>query len=122
MTILTVATTCCIAFADVAQLRIAWGEADNTEREELRSLELERIGSSHFRAVVRKSDIPADATTVSIVVPFMTARRGDEGWWMQARGTYGKFDKADGRYVGDADRGERRPRGPELRYAAIADE
>ncbi len=99
MTILTVATTCCIAFADVAQLRIAWGEADNPEREELRSLELERIGSSHFRAVVRKSDIPADATTVSIVVPFMTARRGDEGWWMQARGTYGKFDKADGRYV-----------------------
>ena len=80
-------------------MRIAWGDVKKPFREETRVVELERVSDSHFRAVVPKSEIPSDATSVSVVPQFMQARRGDEGWWMQARGTYGRFDKDDGSYV-----------------------
>ena len=89
---------CCSAFAETAQVRVSWGDVDKPVREETRVVELERVGDSHFRAVVPKSDIPADATSVSVVPSFMTARKGDAGWWMQARGTYGFFDKDEGEY------------------------
>ena len=89
---------CGAVFAETAQFRISWGNANEPEREELRTIELKRIGESHLRAVVPKDEIPADATCVSIVPSFMTARKGDAGWWMQARGTYGCFDKSNGRY------------------------
>ena len=85
--------------AEMAALRIAWGDAASPARVETRSLELERLGDAHCRAVVPKGAIPPDACFVEIVPPFMTAKKGDEGWWMQARGTYGLFDRDDGSYV-----------------------
>ena len=94
----TVAATCCAALAETAQLRILWGDAGKPSRTELRTVEMSRLDGFGCRVSVPKADIPADATCVDVVAPFMTASKGDEGWWMQARGTYGRFDKDNGSY------------------------
>ena len=94
-----VVASSCAVFAETARLRIQWGDVKNPGREELRTIELTSVGESCLRAVVPKGEIPPDAMSVSIIPPFMTARKGDDGWWMQARGTYGRFDKNDGSYV-----------------------
>ena len=92
------AVVCVAAFSESAEMRITYGAVEKPERVETRVVELERISDAHFRAVVPKGQIPADASSVSIIPPFMMAHKGDKGWWMQARGTYGRFDKDDGRY------------------------
>lgn len=61
-----------------------------------RSVVLEEITDSHYRLTLRKVEIPADAVSIDVVAPFMTAMKGDAGYWMNARGTYGKFDKDEG--------------------------
>ena len=94
----TVAATCCTALAETAQLRILWGDVKKPSRTELRAVEMSRLDGSGWRVSVPKAEIPADATCVDVVAPFMTASKGDEGWWMQARGTYGRFDKDVGTY------------------------
>ena len=88
----------CTVFAETAQLVISWGDVNKPKREEVRTIELEKTGDSCLRAVVPKGEIPSDAASVSIIPAFMTARKGEDGWWMQARGTYGFFDKDEGEY------------------------
>lgn len=61
-----------------------------------RSVVLEEITDSHYRLTLRKVEIPADAVSIDVVAPFMTAMKGDAGYWVNARGTYGKFDKDEG--------------------------
>ena len=90
----------CTACAETAELRFAFTSGGGEARVETRRLELEPAdgGGAHFRAVVRRDEIPPDAASVSIVPEFMRARRGDEGWWMNGRGAYGRFDAGDGRF------------------------
>lgn len=84
------------ANAPVALVRILWGDAEKPSRTENRTLVLEPAGSAGFRAVVPKRDIPADATCIEIIPPFMAATKGDDGWWMDGRGAYGHFSRDDG--------------------------
>lgn len=74
-----------------AKLRIVGGT-----REGERIVSLTEVGPSHCRFTLKKSDIPADACSVEVVPEFMTATKGDAGYWMNARGTYGRFDKDGG--------------------------
>ena len=87
MMLCAVVATCCTALAETAQLRILWGDVKKPSRTELRTVEMSRLDGSGCRITVPKAEIPADATCVDVVPPFMTAEKGDEGWWMQARGT-----------------------------------
>lgn len=76
-----------------AVVRIAGGASAGERR-----VELEEVDASHCRFTMKKADIPADAGAVDVVPDFMTAAKGDAGYWMNARGTYGTFDKADGTF------------------------
>ena len=79
-----------------ATIRILWGDPDNPSRTETRTVAPEQPGDFALRVVVQKGSIPADATCVEIVPPFMKDRKGDDGYWMDGRGDYGRFDKDDG--------------------------
>lgn len=91
--------TAAAVMAETAEVRILWGSPRKIVRTERRTIELEKTGEDAFRAVVPKTDIPSDAFAVDVVPSFMTARKGDAGYWIQARGTYGLFDKDDGDYA-----------------------
>ena len=98
------AVTCAAAFAlagraETACVRIGYPEGDKDVRYETRTVELEKTGEASWRFILPKAEIPRDAKCVEVVPSFMTARKGDDGYWMQARGTYGRFDKEDGTYV-----------------------
>ena len=98
------AAKCAAAFvfaghAETACVRIGYPEGAKGVRYEARTVELEKTGEASWRFVMPKAEIPRNAKCVEVVPSFMTARKGDDGYWMQARGTYGLFDKEDGTYV-----------------------
>ena len=85
--------------AEMAVVRIGYPEGAKGVRYEERTVELEKTGEASWRYTLPKAEIPRNAKCVEVVPSFMTARKGDDGYWMQARGTYGLFDKEDGTYV-----------------------
>ena len=87
---------------ETISLRLLWGGPDRIERSETREVPLAPQGNGKYRLVVAKESIPPDVWAIEAVAPFFTARKGDEGWWMQGRGLYGRFDKDDGEYVEDS--------------------
>ena len=64
-------------------------------------VELEKVDDSHFRFTMKQSDIGEDVKWIDVIPDFMTARKGDEGYWIDARGAYGRFDKEVGGYEND---------------------
>ena len=88
-----------IAGAEQAEVRILWGSPKEIARTASRRVELEKLPDGGLRATVRKEEIPADAFAVEVVPDFMKAQKGDPGYWIQARGTYGAFDRDDGVYA-----------------------
>lgn len=87
--------------AETAEVRFVWGTSRKPGRVETRSVALQRQDDGTWRFSLPKEEIPDDVFSVEVVPSFMTAKKGDDGWWMQARGTYGRFDKDDGVYVVD---------------------
>ena len=63
-----------------------------------KTVELEKVSADKFRIVIPKESIPENAKFVEVIPEFAKANKGDDGYWMQARGTYGKFDKDNGFY------------------------
>jgi len=86
-------------FAETASVRIGYPQGPKGVRYETRTVELAKTGDASWRFVMPKAEIPKNAKCVEVVPSFLTARKGDDGYWMQARGTYGRFDKDDGTYV-----------------------
>ena len=84
------------AFAETADVRIAWGTPKKTTRTETRVVELQPLAGGGWRFCLPKEQIPADAWCVEVTPPFMRAQKGDAGYWIQARGTYGRFEQDDG--------------------------
>ena len=87
------------AFAETADVRIAWGTPKKTTRTETRVVELQPLAGGGWRFCLPKEQIPADAWCVEVTPPFMRAQKGDAGYWIQARGTYGRFEQDDGVYA-----------------------
>ena len=88
----------CTGLAETVSVRIGYPQGPEGVRYETRTVELERTGDASWRFVMPMAEIPKDARCVEVVPAFMTARKGEDGWWMQARGTYGLFDKDEGEY------------------------
>ena len=87
------------ALAETVEVRILKGsDAAAARVVETRYAELAPQADGALRFALAKADIPADAFSIEVMPPFMTAQKGDDGWWMQGRGTYGRFDKDDGEY------------------------
>ena len=87
------------AGAETAIVRTLWGGAKKIVRMESKSVEMERLADGGFRVRLPKASLPKDAFAIDVIPDFMRAKKGDPGYWLQARGTYGKFDKDDGAYV-----------------------
>lgn len=51
-----------------------------------------------LRLTIPKEHIADDVWGVEVVPSFMRAKKGDNGYWMDARGLYGLFDKDNGVY------------------------
>lgn len=66
-----------------------------------RRVPLEEISDSHCRFTLKKEDIESGVEWIDVVPDFMTARKGDEGYWIDARGAYGRFDRDCGSYAND---------------------
>ena len=87
--------------AEAAEVRIRRGTPKKTTRVETRAVDLQPLAGGGLRFTLPKEKIPVDAWSVEVVPPFMRARKGDDGYWIQARGTYGRLDQDDGTYVKD---------------------
>ena len=64
-------------------------------------VDLEEVSDSHYRFTMKKGDIGADVKWIDVIPDFMTARTGDEGYWIDARGAYGRFERDSGSYEND---------------------
>ena len=51
-----------------------------------------------MRLVIPKEHIATEVWGVEVLPSFMKAKKGDDGFWMNARGLYGLFDKENGGY------------------------
>ena len=74
-----------------ATLRIVGGKSAGESR-----VALKRVDADTYRFTMKKESIPLDARSVDVLPDFLTAHKGDAGYWLLPRGTYGKFDKDDG--------------------------
>lgn len=54
------------------------------------------VNDGECRFVLPKEKIPADAWALDVMPTFMTARVGEDGWWMNGRGVYGRFSRTAG--------------------------
>lgn len=81
-------------FAETAEIR---AHSQNGAVES-KTVQLEKIGADKFRLVIPKSDIGKDTKFIDIVAEFAKADKGDDGYWIMPRGTYGNFDKDSGVY------------------------
>ena len=85
------------AWAETASVR--FHGIDGTVRTE--QMPLEAAGPASFRFRLAKERIMDDVAAIDVVPDFMTAKKGDEGYWIDARGAYGRFDKDEGTYAND---------------------
>ena len=82
-------------FAETAQIRThseLWGK----KTVETKTVEMEKLSDVKFRVVIPKSEIKNTTKFIDIVPEFAKANKGDDGYWIFPRGTYGKFDKDNG--------------------------
>ena len=86
------------AVAETAEIRMRVGKS-GAEVVQTKTVELEKLAQDKFRLVIPKESITEDVKSIDIVPEFARANKGDEGYWIMPRGTYGKFDKDDGVYV-----------------------
>lgn len=85
------------AIADDALVRINLADGGvRTERVALVS-----VSPSHVRFTYPKEQIADDVASIDVVPDFMTAKKGDEGYWIDARGAYGLFEQEAGVYEND---------------------
>ena len=81
---LLVAVLCATLFADEsashALVRIRTAKGVETRR-----VPLVRMGENAVRFTFRRADLPRGAKWLDVVPDFMTARRGEEGYWKIGR-------------------------------------
>ncbi len=93
--VMAVATT--VVCAESAEVRFNLMDGGvRTER-----VSLERVSTTQVRFTCPKERISDDVASVDVVPDFMTANKGDEGYWIDARGAYGRFEKDEGAYAND---------------------
>ena len=62
---------------------------------------LTSVSPTHMRFTYPKERIADNVVSIDVVPNFMTAHKGDEGYWIDARGAYGRFSWDDGEYAND---------------------
>ena len=76
-----------------------FGKADLPSPENTITKEYSMVETDEgLRLTIPKEDITSDIWGVEVVPTFMTANKGDEGYWMNGRGVYGLYDKEEGSF------------------------
>ena len=97
LAMLGMAAMTAMAVADDALVRLNLKDGGmRTER-----VALESVSPTQLRFTYPKEKIAADVVSVEVLPDFMTAQKGDEGYWIDARGAYGRFDRDNGSYSND---------------------
>ena len=91
---LLIAACCCFSMGETATVRTIFKDG----RKISKSVKLEDVSESVKRLTVPKSELSGDVRFIDVVADFAPAKKGDDGYWIHARGTYGKFDKDSGSY------------------------
>ena len=86
-----------VSVAETAAVRILKGRNFRSAAVvETRTVELEKLADARWRFTMPKGSVPADVQAIEVVPAFMTARKGESGYWINGRGVYGNFDRDDG--------------------------
>ena len=86
--------------ADTAQIRII----KNDNSQEIKRVELQKLGGGVSKLVIKKEDIPADAKFLDVLADCARAKKGEKGFWLCQQGMLGHFIEDKGFFV--ANRGE----------------
>lgn len=62
-----------------------------------RTVESENIQGSVERVTIKKGEL-RDAAYIDVIPDFARAEKGDDGYWIDGRGWYGKFDRDNGSF------------------------
>ena len=89
------AATCAGAEDALVRLNLADGGV------RMERVALEAVSPAQVRFTYPKERIGDDVVSIDVVPDFMTAKKGDEGYWIDARGAYGRFEKEEGAYAND---------------------
>ena len=90
---------CAVAAAYAETVDVRFRVADGSVRTE--RMAMETTGPASFRFRLAKERIASDVEAIDVVPDFMTAQKGDEGYWIDARGAYGRFEHETGAYAND---------------------
>ncbi len=80
--------------ADTVTVRTTYRDGKVDEKE----VQLQNVSENTGRVTIPKSEIAENVKYIDVIAPFAKANKGDEGYWVNARGAYGKFDKENGTY------------------------
>ena len=85
--------------ADAEDALVRVNLADGVIRTE--RVALESVSPTQVRFTYPKEKIAEDVVSIDVIPDFMTANKGDEGYWIDARGAYGRFEMDNGEYAND---------------------
>ena len=105
----TIALSLCIAIslhAQSVEVRFLYGTPSDTTNKPISDGENRVVTRNYkltkhaegMRLTIPKEHIADEVWGIEVIPSFMKAKRGDEGYWMSARGMYGLFDKDNGGY------------------------
>ena len=90
--------SCLVGWGETAEVRFHLTDNKTVRTEQV---ELEKVSDTQYRFHLAKERIGADVKWVDVIPAFMTAQKGDEGYWLDARGAYGRFEMDNGSYAND---------------------
>lgn len=93
----TVVATAFAGYAEDAQVIVHL--MDGGMRTE--QIEMSEVSPTQLRFTYPKERIADDVESIDVVPGFMTAKKDDDGYWIDARGAYGRFNRASGEYAND---------------------
>jgi len=83
---------CSFVFAQNAEIRIMGKDKKITTKQ----VALTKNADGSLRFKFSRNDIPKDAIELAVIPEFMTAQKGDKGFWLFPRGEMGKFTQQKG--------------------------
>lgn len=95
LAVFAVLWSCLVTLGEEVVLRFTYDNGN----EVCRKVDLENISDSTRRLTVSKDELGTNIKWVDVLPVFAAAKKGDNGYWIHGRGTYGNFDKDEGSYL-----------------------
>lgn len=82
----------CVAFLIAVAVRFV----STGGQVEVRDVPLKPAGTNRWSLTIARQSIPEQVKWLEVVPDFMTAAKGDDGYWVNGRGVYGRFTRDAG--------------------------